>query len=389
MTKDKTVYLDNAASTKPYPEVVERMKEILEFAYGNSSSVHKLGVEAYKIIKKSTEILASILNCHPEEVVFTSGAAEANNMAIKSFAFANMKLGKTIVTSAYEHPTVLTTVRNMERFGFRNYICGIDDMGYVKECSIRDNVNMDTLMVSIMTVNSETGTFNNIGKISNDVKEKNNKTAVHTDAVQAFCKYKLDMQEWKNLDMLSVSSHKIKGPKGMGLLFLRRGTNLVPLIDGGGHQMSLRSGTENTAGIAGFALAAELYSKESSKYFIHIKELNSYLRKRLNENISGYIINSHENASPYILNVALKDIKSEVVLNHLSGKNIFIAAGSACSSKHKGYSHVLEAMCIPKEYIGGALRISFSPMNTLEEIDIFINELQSVLPRFRSLRKSL
>jgi cysteine desulfurase len=260
-------------------------------------------------------------------------------------------------------------------------------MGYVKECNIKDNVNEDTLMVSIMTVNSETGTFNDIGRISSDVKSINPKAAVHTDAVQAFCKYKLDMQQWKDLDMLSVSSHKIKGPKGIGMLFLRKGTRTVPLIDGGGHQMGRRSGTENTAGIAGFALAAEIYSKNSSNYFKHVTELNKYLRKKLAANISEYIINSHKDASPYILNIALKGIRSEVVLNHMSGKNIFIAAGSACSSKHKGNSHVLEAMCIPGDYIGGALRISFSPKNTFEEIDILIKELTEVLPRFRSLRK--
>lgn len=387
MTNEKAVYLDNAASTKPYPEVAERMKEILDFNYGNSSSPHKLGVEAYKIVKKSTETLASVINCQPEEIVITSGAAEANNMAIKSYAFANMKLGKTIITSAYEHPTVLTTVRNMERFGFKNCICGIDDMGYVKECNIRENVNNDTLLVSIMTVNSETGTFNDIGKISTEVKTINPKAAVHTDSVQAFCKYKLNMQEWKSLDMLSVSSHKIKGPKGMGMLFIRKGTNIIPLIDGGGHQMGRRSGTENTAGIAGFALAAEMYSKESANYFKHVAKLNDYIRKKLAENINDYIINSPQNASPYVLNVALKDIRSEVVLNHMSGKNIFVAAGSACSSKHRGHSHVLEAMCVPVDYIGGALRISFGPTNSFEEIDIFIQELKSVLPRFRSLRK--
>jgi len=387
MINEKVVYLDNAASTKPYPEVAERMKEILDFTYGNSSSAHSKGIESYKIVKKSTETLANVLNCHPEEIVITSGAAEANNMAIKSYAFANMKAGKTIITSAYEHPTVLTTVRNMKRFGFDNCICGIDDMGYVKECNIQENVNDDTLMVSIMTVNSETGTFNDIGKISTDVKAINENAAVHTDSVQAFCKYNLDMQKWNNLDMLSVSSHKIKGPKGMGMLYIRKGTNIIPLIDGGGHQMGRRSGTENTAGIAGFALAAEMYSKESDNYFKHVTEINSYLRKQLAVNISDYIINSPKDASPYVLNIALKDIRSEVVLNHMSGKNIFIAAGSACSSKHKGHSHVLEAMCVPSDYIGGALRVSFGPINTKEEIDIFINELSYVLPRFRSLRK--
>ena len=387
MANEKVVYLDNAASTKPYPEVAERMKEILDFTYGNSSSVHSLGVEAHKIVKESTETLADVINCRPEEIIITSGAAEANNMAIKSFAFANMKAGKTIITSAYEHPTVLTTIRNMERFGFKNCICGIDDMGYVKQCNIQDNVNEDTLMVSIMTVNSETGTVNDIGKIATEVKSINPQAPMHTDAVQAFCKYNLDMQQWSDLDMLSVSSHKIKGPKGMGMLFIRKGTNIIPLIDGGGHQMGRRSGTENTAGIAGFALAAKIYSKETENYFKHVTEINKHLRIKLAAKIKDYIINSPKEASPYILNVALKGIRSEVVLNHMAGKNIFIAAGSACSSKHKGNSHVLEAMCIPSDYIGGALRISLSPLSTKEEIDIFVEELAAVLPRFRSLRK--
>lgn len=387
MAKENVIYLDNAASTKPYPEVAERIKEILDYAYGNSSSTHKLGVEAHRIVKKSTETLAGIINCKPEEVILTSGAAEANNMAIKGYAFANMKSGKTILTSAYEHPTVLTTVKSLSAFGFNSCICGVDDMGYVKHCDIRDNINDDSLMVSVMTANSETGTFNDIGQIATEVKAINENTVVHTDAVQAFCKFKLDMQVWKNLDMLSVSSHKIKGPKGMGMLYIKKGTNIVPLIDGGGHQLGRRSGTEDTAGIAGFALAAEIYSRESSNYFQHVSELNSYLRKKLALSINDYIINSHKDASPYILNVALKGIRSEVVLNYMSGKNIFIAAGSACSSKHKGNSHVLEAMCIPDDYIGGALRISFSPLNTMEEIDIFVNELASILPRFRSLRK--
>ncbi|MCD6322635.1 MAG: cysteine desulfurase [Clostridiales bacterium] len=387
MANDKVVYLDNAATTEPYPEVSERIKEILDFTYGNSSSAHSKGLEAHRVVKKSTETLANMLNCNPEEIVITSGASEANNMAIKGYAFANMKAGKTIITSAYEHPTVLATVRNMERFGLKNYICGIDNMGYVKDRNIKDNVNEDTLMVSIMTINSETGTFNDIGKISTDVKAINEKVAVHTDSVQAFCKYKLDMQKWNNLDMLSVSSHKIKGPKGMGMLFIRKGTNIIPLIDGGGQQMGRRSGTENTAGIAGFALATEMYSKESTNYFTHVTELNSYLRNKLATAISDYIINSPNDASPYVLNVALKDIRSEIVLNHMSGKGIFIAAGSACSSKNKGNSHVLEAMRVPGDYIRGALRVSFGPTNTKEDIDIFIYELSSVLPRFRSLRK--
>ncbi len=387
MPNEKIIYLDNAASTKPFPEVTERMKEILDYTYGNSSSAHKFGIEAHRIIKKSTETLAGIINCNPEEIVFTSGAAEANNIAIKGYAFANMKSGKTIVTSAYEHPTVLKPVKSLERFGFKNCICGIDYMGYVKQCNIKDNVNSDTLMVSIMTINSETGTINDIGSISSDVKAININTAVHTDSVQAFCKYKIDMHEWKNVDMLSVSSHKIKGPKGMGMLYMKKGTNIIPLIDGGGHQLGRRSGTENTAGIAGFSLAAEIYSRESTKYFQYVLGLNSYLRKKLAADIDDYLINSHKDASPYILNIALRGIRSEVVLNHLSGNNIFISAGSACSSKRKGNSHVLEAMCVPDDYIGGALRISFSPLNTLEEIDIFVNELASVLPRFRSLRK--
>ena len=387
MAISKEIYFDNASSTKPYSEVVEVMKEILDFEYGNSSSIHKLGVNSHRIVKKSTETMADILNCRTDEVVFTSGGAESNNTAIKGFAFANMKAGKNILTSAYEHPTVLNTVKSLEKFGFTSCICGIDKNGMIEKCNVRDNTNENTLLVSIMTVNSETGSYNDIGSIAEEVKAINPKTAVHTDAVQAFCKYKLDMGMWKHLDMMSVSAHKIKGPKGMGALYIRKGTNIVPLIDGGGHQRGRRSGTENTAGIAGFVKAAEIYATETKAYFKHISDLNSYLREKLSVNIEDFVINSPLDGSPYILNIALKGIKSETVVNYMSGKKIYVAAGSACSSKKKGNSHVLESMHVPKEYIEGALRISFNPTNQKEEADHFVSELSAILPILRKLRK--
>lgn len=381
------IYLDNAASTQPYPEVVEEIYEILKNDYGNSSSIHLKGISAHKIIKNASETIAEILNCLPEEIVFTSGGAESNNHAIKGSIIRYFDKDKNIVTSAFEHPTVLNTIKNLKIYNVDVSICGISDDGKIKDCDVVESINNRTVFASIMMVNSEIGTYTDMGELSKKIKEKNNRCIVHTDAVQAFCKIPLDVKLWRNIDLLSISSHKIKGPKGVGALFLRKGININPLIDGGDHQLGRRSGTENTAGIAGFALAAKISAKNMNANFIHVEKLNAYLKNKIKNTGLDFIINSPDNASPYILNVAFKGIKAEVLLNYLSGKNIFVSAGSACSSKEKKTSHVLEAMHIPSGYIEGAIRISFNPLNFKEEIDILINEITSIIPMLLKTRR--
>ena len=385
--ENREVYLDNAASTKPFPEVAARMNEINTYMYGNSSSVHKKGMEAHRIIKESRNVLAEILNCRPEEVFFTSGGSESNNMALKGCAFAGFSNRGKIITSAFEHPTVLNTVGSLSDFGYDTFICPIDKSGCIKENDLFESVDNKTLLASIMTVNSETGAIIDVNDLASKMKQINPSIVFHTDAVQAFGKYNLDMAEKSCIDMLSASGHKIKGPKGVGLLYVRKGTRLVPLIEGGGHQEGMRSGTENTAGIAGFAMAASIYSKNRRKYMDHLRDTRDYLIERLDKTIEGFIINSPEESSPYILNVAFRDILSETLLNHLSGKGIYVSAGSACSSRKKSASHVLKAMDVPDEYISGAIRISLEPGTGREDIDAFIGETAAVLPVLRKFRR--
>lgn len=385
--ENKEIYLDNAASTKPFPEVIERIREINSYLYGNSSSVHMKGMECHRIIKESRIKIAEILNCRPDEVFFTSGGSESNNMAIKGHAFAMFGNKGNIVTSAIEHPTVLNTVKSLENFGFEARICKIAADGTIHDDHVLDCIDNNTTLVTIMTVNSETGAFTDLNGMAEDIKEASPSAVIHTDAVQAFGKYKLDMNEKHNIDMLSASAHKIKGPKGVGFLFLRKGTKILPLIEGGGHQEGMRSGTENTAGIAGFAMAAGIFHEKQKEYYIHLKTLKEYLIEALEKNIDGYIINSPENSSPYILNIAFRDILSETLLNHLSGKRIYVSAGSACSSRKKNGSHVLKAMNIPEDFISGAVRVSFEPDSTKESIDAFIRETAAILPILRKFRR--
>ncbi|MFO7611933.1 MAG: cysteine desulfurase family protein [Clostridia bacterium] len=381
------IYLDNAATTQPYPEVIELMMDIQANEFGNSSSMHRKGVAAGRIIKESTETIAGILGCAPDEIVFTSGGAESNNMAIKGCALKKRRSGNVIVTTAFEHPTVLNTVKNLTDFNINGAICGIDNSGGIRESELLGLINPSVILVSAMTVNSETGAYTDMGVLSEKIKSINEGTIVHTDAVQAFCKLPLNLKSWNHVDMLSISSHKVHGPKGVGALFIRKGTPVSPLIDGGGPHAGIRAGTENTAGIAGFALASLLFSKNLSKNHIHASELKSYLIGILKRRIDSFVINSPGNSSPYILSVAFSGIKSEVLLNHLSGKEIYVSAGSACSSKKKSNSHVLEAMHVPDEFISGALRISLSPQNTKSEIDIMADELCSIIPFLRKTVK--
>ncbi|MBN2883826.1 MAG: cysteine desulfurase [Clostridia bacterium] len=384
---NKEIYLDNAASTKPYPEVIERIREINSYLYGNSSSVHMKGLESHRIIKESRRKIAEILNCRPEEVFFTSGGSESNNMAIKGHAFAMFENKGNIVTSAFEHPTVLNTVKNLESFGFEAKICKIDSDGTISAAHVLECIDKNTTLVTIMTVNSETGTFTDLNGMAEVIKELSPTAVIHTDAVQAFGKYKMDMAAKSNIDMLSASAHKIKGPKGVGFLFVRKGTKIVPLIDGGGHQEGMRSGTENTAGIAGFALAAGIFNEKQKDYYTYLKNLKDYLIESIEKTIDGYIINSPENSSPYVLNVAFRDILAETLLNHLSGKGIYVSAGSACSSRKKNGSHVLRAMNVPEDFINGAVRISFEPDSTRESIDMFVRETAAILPILRKFRR--
>ena len=378
------IYLDNAATTKPNEQVIERMYEVIKYYYGNSSSVHKKGLEANKIIKDTRNTIADIINCEPNEIVFTSGGSEANNLAIKGVYNANKGRGKHVITSLYEHPTILNTIKNLNNDV--TYL-KIDSNGSIIYNNLEKFINRKTILISLMNVNSEIGAINNIDDISKIAKNINEDVIFHTDNVQGFCKIPIDMTLNNNIDLMSMSAHKIEGPKGVGILYIRKNTKINKIIDGSKQQFGYRAGTLNTAGIAGLEIAAKLANKKINENYNKVKKINEYTRNVLNNEIENIIINSSNSGSPYILSVSFKNIKSEILLNHLSLKNIFISAGSACASRKNTNSHVLEAINIDKDYITGTIRISFNPNNNIDEINRFIKEVKGIIPMLRMIRR--
>lgn len=380
------VYLDNAATTKPYDEVIERMSEVARFSYGNSSSTHKKGIEGNKIVKNALESLANILHCEPNEIIFTSGGSESNNMAIKGIFDANKGRGKHVITTPVEHPTLFNTVKQLSKDGGSYDLLSYDENKNLNLNNLNQFIKDQTILVSLMHVNSETGAILDIDKASSLTKKLNNRTYFHTDSVQGFCKLPINLNQLSNIDLLSLSGHKIKGPKGIGALFIRKNTNISSLIKGENQQFGLRAGTLNTPSIAGLEIAAKLSYSKLQKNYEYVRDLNEYTKEMLNKYCKDYIINSPSNNSPYILNMAFAGIASEVLLNHLSSKNIFVSAGSACSSSKK-HSKVLQSMGVDSKYIDGTIRVSLNHTNTKNDIDQFIKEVNSILPMLRMYRR--
>lgn len=389
MIENMETYLDNAATTPIYPEVADYMAEIQKTCYGNASSPHKAGVMALEVTDRATTTIADLIGCEKREVVFTSGGAESNSLALKGSALFRIKRGGGIVSTPYEHPTVL---RNIDDIcakwdsGFTSRLCRIK-AGVADMVHLADLVDEDTFLVSAMTVNSETGAYADMGEAAKEIKGKNPETIIHTDAVQAFCKYGTDMAANTSIDLMSLSSHKVRGPKGVGALFVRRGTRIAPITNGSGREPVIRAGTLNTAGIAGFAMAAERYAADAQKNIEKIRKLKKLAVNGLSDADKDVKIISPENSSPYILNAAFKGIRSEVLLNHLSGKGIYISSGSACSSKKKDASHVLKACGVSKEYIDGAVRISFCNESSAEDVGRLISEIGAILPILSKFRR--
>jgi len=381
------IYFDNAASTKPYDEVIIRMTEVLKYNYGNSLSVHKKGLEANKIIKSATETLADILKCNTNEIIFTSGGTEANNLAIKGTYYANKGRGHHIITSLYEHASVMSTFNDLKNDGADISYIKISNDGVANIDNLSNLLTEKSIFVSLMKVNNEVGTINNIELASKIVKEKNSNIIFHTDNVQGFCKLPVNLNKLKNIDLMSLSGHKFNGPKGVGALFVRKGTNILPMINGNLYPNHLRAGTLNTAAIAGLEIAAMISNKNMEANFKKVSKLNKYLEENITKEIDDIKILGDKNKVPYITDIAFRNIKSEVLLNHLSAIDIYLSSGSACSSKKQTYSHVLTAMDISKEYIDGVIRISLSHDNTFEEIDRLIKEIKLILPMLRMIRR--
>lgn len=376
-------YLDNSSTTKVFDEVRQLMIKTMETDYGNPSSMHLKGVEAEKYIKKSAEQIAKILKVDEKEILFTSGGTESNNHAIIGAAMANKRAGNHIITTSVEHASVLSTMAFLEEQGFRVTYLPVDEKGVICVNDLKDAICDDTILVSVMYVNNEVGAIMPIEEISQVIAEKKPDIIFHVDAIQAFGKFEIYPRRLR-IDLLSVSGHKIHGSKGVGFLYIRDKTKIKPFIYGGGQQKGMRSGTENVPGIAGIGCASEIVYKDLSQKIEKLYELKDYMIERLSE-IDNVKINSqkgHESA-PQIVNASFVGVRSEVLLHSLEDKNIYVSAGSACSTNKHTVSATLKSMGLKKEEIESAIRFSFCINTTKEEIDYAINTIKELLPMLR------
>lgn len=369
------VYLDNAATTKPRKEVIENMLKSLENQYANPSSLHKKGVEVEKEIKKIRKTVAKALGCNDKEIIFTSSGTEANNLAIKGIADAYKRSGNHIITSKIEHKSVLNTFEQLEEKGFEVTYLDVDSKGFISIDELKKSIKDNTILVSIMHVNNEVGSIQPIKEMSKVIKNINSKILFHVDGIQSFGKIKINLKDIQ-IDSFSISGHKIHGPKGIGALYIKKGTKINPLLSGGSQEMGIRSGTENVPGIYGLGEAVRLSTEEINNNIENLKKLRDYFIDSFEKNVEGGHITSEKSDmfAPHIINVAFPGVRSEIMLHSLEQDGIYVSSGSACSSKRKGFSHVLEAINMKDDLIDSSLRFSLSYINTKDEIDYAIEK---------------
>ena len=362
------IYFDNAATTRAADEVAERVRYMLLENFGNPSAQSMMGVRAENELNDARKIMAKSINALPEEIYFTSGGTEDDNWAIFGTAEGYKRSGKHMITTSIEHPAVSEPMERLRQKGWEVTVLDVDKNGYIDLDVLRDSIREDTVLVSIILVNNEVGTIQDASAVGKLIKEKNPKTLFHADAVQAFGKYPIDVRKM-NIDMLSMSGHKIHGPKGVGFFYMKKGLKVRPIIYGGGQERGQRSATENTPGIAGLAKAVELAMENMDASHEKVMEVKRTLAEGILRDIPKTHINgpSIEEASPYVLNVSFNGLRSEVLLHALEEKEVYVSAGSACSSKKKGGSHVLRSLGLSEERIEGAIRFSFCRYNTVDE----------------------
>lgn len=376
-------YLDNSATTRCYGEVKDIVVKTMLEDYGNPSAMHTKGVQAEMYLKDAASKLARILKVTEKEILFTSGGTESNNLALIGGAMANKRAGNHIITTAVEHAAVARPVEFLKEQGFDVTILPVDEQGVVKLDALEAALREDTILVSTMYVNNEVGSVMPVEKIAALVHEKSPKALYHVDAIQAFGKFRIYPKK-AGIDLLSVSGHKIHGPKGVGFLYISSKAKVQPMILGGGQQNGMRSGTDNVPGIAGLGVAAEKIYTDLDKKVEHLYQLKERMAKGLEE-LGDVIINGMplRQGAPQILSVSFMGIRSEVLLHTLEEKGIYISAGSACSSHKRKASATLTAMGMPASQIECTVRISFSEENTFEEIDYCLDILKEIVPLLR------
>lgn len=375
------IYLDNAASTAIHDDVLTEMLPYLKEQYGNPSSIHKFGRVADKAIKTARKRISQLINANPNEILLTSGGTESNNTAL--YGIAHLNKGKHIITSSIEHEAILEPCKRLEEEGFRITYLPVDDRGLVSPQNVKDSISDDTCLVSIMFANNEVGTIQPIQEISRICAEKN--TPFHTDAIQAVGKIPIDVQNL-GVDLLSISSHKINGPKGVGALYIKNGTSINPLILGGGQEKGLRSGTENVANIVGFGKACQLANENLEKNISYLTELRDYLISNVIKQIPNVTINGDlEKRIPNNTHFTFLGVNGEDLIIKLDEHNVAASTGSACSVKTQKASHVLQAMGFSHEQITGSLRLTLGIFNTKEELEETISTLKKVVNELRQV----
>lgn len=377
------VYFDNAATTKILPEVREIMLETMDVEYGNPSSMHKKGVGAEKYIRYAKNVLSKQLKCESKEIYFTSGGTESNNLALLGIAMANKRAGNHIITTGIEHASVYNPVLFLQEQGFRVDFLKVDATGKVDLQDLREKLCEDTILVSTMAVNNEIGTVEPIEEIAEIIKEYNaahaKQIVYHVDAIQAFGKMTI-FPKRIGIDAMSVSGHKIHGPKGSGALFVDSKIKIKPIIYGGGQEKGLRSGTENTAAIAGMGKATELAYERLNDNCEQMRRVKEVL-------ILGALeienVKDNSGTAPHIASLSFAGVRSEVLLHALEEKGICVSAGSACSSNHPAISGVLKAIGLEQNLLDSTLRFSFCENNTVEEAQYVVDVLKELVPMLR------
>ena len=371
----KEIYLDNSATTKVYTEAAEAAFKVMTEIYGNPSSLHMKGVEAEKVLEEARKEVANALGGNPDGLYFTSGGTEANNLAVIGGALAKKRRGNKVIVSAYEHDSVIKSAKQLEEMGFSVTWLAPDENGIITPLSVFEAVDEKTVLVSVMLVNNEIGAINPIKEICAAAKRKNPEVVFHTDAVQGFCKVPFKAEK-AGVDLVTVTAHKIGGPKGIGALWIKKGARVIPNHFGGEQEKQLRPGTQAMPLIAAFGKAVSNETASFSERKEHMKELEKYLKESIKD-IDGVVLNSKEGAIPNIVNISAVGIRSEIMLHFLENRGIYVSSGSACALGAK--SHVLAAMGYDSARIDSAIRISFGRETEKEDIDELVAALKDAM----------
>ncbi|MBO5114311.1 MAG: cysteine desulfurase [Lachnospiraceae bacterium] len=377
------VYLDNSATTRCFDEVAELMTKIMCEDYGNPSSLHRKGVQAEQYIRYAKETIAKNLKVNEKEIFFTSGGTESDNLALRGCAYANCRAGRHLITTQIEHPAILQTMKQLEEEGFRVTYLPVDEKGCIRPEDLQRAITGETILVSIMHTNNEVGSLQPIEEAGALIKRMNPRILFHVDAVQGYGKFRI-LPKKMHIDLLSVSGHKIHGPKGIGFLYVDEKVKIKPILFGGGQQNGLRSGTENVPAIAGLAKAIEIVYSKLDREVEELYQIKEAFVEGVKQ-IPDVFVNGHpgRDGAPHVVSVSFQGVRSEVLLHALEDKGVYVSAGSACSAHKPQPSATLQAMGIDKELLGSTIRFSFSAFTTMDEISYTLQCLYDIIPMLR------